>query len=82
MNLCKYKNIFGEPNTGLRKKYRVFDLSIIDVIPTLLFVWAVSYYSGYPFVYTLVITFIVMVISHRIFCVRSTTDRWLFPDKK
>lgn len=82
MNLCKYKNIIGEPNTGLRKKYRVFDLAVMDVTTTLLFVWAVSYYSGYPFVYTLVITFVIMVISHRMFCVRSTTDRWLFPDKK
>jgi hypothetical protein len=82
MDLCKYKNIIGEPNTGLRKKYRVFDVAIIDTVTTLLFVWAVSYFSGYPFVYTLVITFVIMVISHRMFCVRTTTDRWLFPDEK
>jgi len=80
MNLCKYKNIIGEPNTGLRKKYRIFDVAIVDTVVTLLAVYLISYFSGYSFLYTLVITFIVMVISHRLFCVRSTTDRWLFPN--
>jgi hypothetical protein len=80
MNLCKYKNIIGEPNTGLRKKYRIFDVAVVDTVVTLLAVYLISYFSGYSFLYTLVITFIVMVISHRLFCVRSTTDRWLFPN--
>jgi len=78
MNLCKYKNVIGEPNTGLRKKYRIFDVAVIDTVVTLLAVYLISYFSGYPFLYTLVITFIIMVISHRLFCVRSTTDRLLF----
>jgi hypothetical protein len=78
MNLCKYKNVIGEPNTGLRKKYRIFDVAVIDTVVTLLAVYLISYFSGYPFLYTLVITFVIMVISHRLFCVRSTTDRWLF----
>jgi len=80
MNLCKYKNIIGEPNTGLRKKYRIFDVAVVDTVVTLLAVYLISYFSGYSFLYTLVITFIVMVLSHRLFCVRSTTDRWLFPN--
>jgi hypothetical protein len=78
MNLCKYKNVIGEPNTGLRKKYRIFDVAVIDTVVTLLAVYLISYFSGYSFLYTLVITFVIMVISHRLFCVRSTTDRWLF----
>ena len=72
-------NIIGEPNTGLRKKYRIFDVAVIDTVVTLLAVYLISYFSGYSFLYTLVITFIVMIILHRLFCVRSTTDRWLFP---
>ena len=27
--LCKYKNAFGEPNTGMRK-YRIFDVGIMN----------------------------------------------------
>ena len=28
---CKYKNIFGEPNTGLHE-YRILDIAIVDKI--------------------------------------------------
>jgi uncharacterized membrane protein len=78
--LCKYKDVIGKPNTGLRK-YRVFNIPIIDTVVTLLFVWFISYYYKYSFINVLGITFIVMVIAHRVFCVRSATDTLLFPDK-
>ena len=29
MSLCKYKNIFGEENTGVHQ-YRIFDIAIIE----------------------------------------------------
>ena len=28
-NLCKYKNILGKPNEGIRKKYRLFNISLM-----------------------------------------------------
>jgi hypothetical protein len=79
--LCKYKDALGKPNTGRRKKYRIFNIPIIDTIVTLLFVWFISYYYKYPFINVLGITFIAMIIAHRAFCVRSATDTLLFPDK-
>ena len=79
-DLCKYKNAFGKPNRGIRK-YRVFNIPILDTVVTLLFVWFISYYYNYPFINVLGITFILMVISHRAFCVRSATDILFFPDK-
>jgi ABC-type transport system involved in Fe-S cluster assembly fused permease/ATPase subunit len=82
LDLCKYKDIIGKPNTGLRKKFRIFDLAIIDVIVTLLAVYFISVYFKISFLFTFIIMFVIMVISHRLFCVRTTTDRWLFPDKK
>jgi hypothetical protein len=33
--LCEYKNIFGEPNTGLHK-IRIFDIAIVDVVATII----------------------------------------------
>ena len=35
MNLCKYKNIFGEPNTGAHKK-RIFNIAIVDAGMTII----------------------------------------------
>jgi len=77
--LCKYKNIFGKPNTGVHS-YKLFDLAIVDIAVTLLAVYAISLYFDFSFWYTLAVTFIIMVISHRLFCVRTTTDKWLFPN--
>jgi uncharacterized membrane protein len=79
--LCKYKDAIGKPNTGMRKKYRIFNIPIIDTVVTLLFVWFISYYYKYSFINVLGITFIAMIIAHRAFCVRSATDTLLFPDK-
>ena len=35
-NLCKYKNIIGKPNEGIRKKDRLFNISLLDVGATIL----------------------------------------------
>jgi uncharacterized membrane protein AbrB (regulator of aidB expression) len=78
MDLCKYKNIFGEPNEGWRKKYRIFDISIGDVIVVIIFAYIISYLMKYPFSWTLFYSFILGIIIHRIFCVRTRVDKWLF----
>lgn len=80
-DLCKYKDIIGKPNTELRK-YRILNVSIMDSVVTLLAVWLISYYYKYSFINVLGITIVIMIISHRLFCVRSTTDILLFPDKE
>jgi hypothetical protein len=80
-DLCKYKDIIGKPNTGLRK-YRVFNIPIIDTAVTLIVVWFISYYYKYSFITVLGITIVLMISAHRLFCVRSATDILLFPDKK
>lgn len=78
--LCQYKNILGEPNTNFRK-IRIFDISVIDVVVVVIFCYYISIYLKKPFWITLVIIFILGIIIHRLFCVRTRVDRWLFPDK-
>lgn len=77
--LCKFKNMFGEPNTGLRK-YRVFDIALYDTLVVILIGWFISYISGYSLWKTLVILFILGIIAHRLFCVRTGIDKALFPN--
>lgn len=79
VNLCEYKDMFGKPNTGLRK-YRIFDISIMDTVVVLLFGYLFSIYSGYPLLPTLAVLFISGIIIHRLFCVRTRIDRLLFPN--
>ena len=79
--LCKYKNLFGEPNAGLRK-YRIFDIAILDVAVTILIVWLISWIFKLPFLLTLVVVFILGIFVHRLFCVRTGLDKKFFPDVK
>jgi len=76
-NLCKYKDIFGKPNQGAHS-YRIFNIAIVDVLLTILAAYLLSIFTGYKMVYTLIFMFILGIISHRIFCVRTTIDKLLF----
>lgn len=78
MNLCKYSNIFGEPNTGLHK-FRIFDLAVIDILLTFIGAYILYYFNDKInyFVYLLIL-FILGIIMHRLFCVKTTIDKVLF----
>ena len=77
MTLCKYANIFGAPNTGSHK-YRILNIAIIDVIATIFVVFIISKAFKYNFKNVLIILFLVGIIAHRLFCVRTTIDKLLF----
>ena len=76
--LCNYKNILGKPSSGIHK-YRIFDLAIVDILLTFLLAFAIhSYTPKYRVVDILIILFILGIVSHRLFCVRTTIDKLLF----
>ena len=77
INLCKYKDIFGAPNTGLHS-YRIFNIAIVDVILTILAAYLLSYFFRINLMYSLLFMFVLGIISHRLFCVRTTVDKLLF----
>ena len=83
MNLCEYKDIFGKPNEGLHS-YRIpiINVAFVDVLLTVLVGYAISYYFKYSFEIILICLFILAIVLHRLFCVRTTIDKFLFPDKK
>ena len=80
MSLCKYRNMLGEVGKGIHS-YRLFGVAIADVIMTIIGAYIISYFSGIPFLRTLIGLFILGIILHRIFCVRTTIDKLLFPKK-
>ena len=73
--------MFGAPNTGAHS-YRIFDLAVVDILVTMIVAYIISYFSKYPFSYTLAILFVLGIIIHRLFCVRTTVDKFLFPNAK
>ena len=79
MSLCKYKNALGIPNEGMHS-YRFLGLAIVDVIMTIILAILISYFFKISFLYTSISIFVLGIILHRLFCVRTTIDKLLFPN--
>lgn len=79
MNLCEYKNALGTPDKGIHS-YRLFGVAIADVIMTLVGSLILSYLLNIKFIYVAIFAFILGIILHRLFCVRTTVDVLLFPN--
>jgi len=76
--LCEYKDILGKVGKGIHS-YRLFNIAIADVMATILLAYGFHKLFHTNFLITLFFLFILGIISHRLFCVRSTIDQWLFP---
>jgi fructose-1,6-bisphosphatase/inositol monophosphatase family enzyme len=78
-SLCKYKNSLGEIGKGVHS-HRLFGVAIVDVIMTII--------GGFLFALLFGVTpwkmiaglFILGIVMHRIFCVKTTIDKLLFPN--
>jgi hypothetical protein len=76
--LCKYKDIFGKVDEGVHS-YRIFNIAIVDVILTFLLAFIIQLLlPKYNYYHILILLFILGIILHRMFCVRTTIDKILF----
>lgn len=74
---CQYKNLFGEPGKGVHA-YRLFDIAIVDVVLTVLLGIVITRVFSLSLIYTLIGLFLLSIVMHRMFCVRTKVDRFLF----
>lgn len=78
MDLCAYRDMFGIPGKGVHS-YRVWNLAIVDVVMTVLVAYVLSYALNTHVGYTMLGLFLLGILFHRLFCVRTTIDKFLFP---
>lgn len=74
---CLYKNILGKPNKGVHS-YRFANVAIVDVIMTIIVAFIISAVFAISFWKVLAVSFILGIVLHRFFCVRTTVDKLLF----
>jgi hypothetical protein len=79
--LCKYKDLFGKLNTGIHS-YKIFNISVLDFGVTAIAAYFIAWFLGTPYLPTLGIFFLFGILVHRLFCVRTTIDKFLFPNAK
>jgi len=72
MSLCKYKTILGEPGIGIHS-YRIFDIAVIDLLFTIIVARYIS-----DKVSNFILLFISGIFLHRIFCVNTTINKYIF----
>jgi ABC-type sugar transport system permease subunit len=87
MSLCKYANALGEPGKGVHS-IRLFNIAVVDVLLTIILALVFALFFKYAikleatftiiFIINLVSLFILGIILHKIFCVRTTIDKLLF----
>ena len=77
MNLCKNKDLFGKPNTGLHS-FRIFNIAIVDLFLTIFAAYLFSVVFKFSFLYSFAVLFILGIILHHIFCVKTTIDKLIF----
>jgi len=80
LSLCKYKDILGKVGQGIHS-YRIFNIAIVDVLFTVLGAYIIYLFVPkypYSFFYILSGLFLLGIILHRLFCVRTTIDKLLF----
>jgi hypothetical protein len=83
MSLCKYKNLFGEVNTGIHT-VRIFNVAIVDVLFTIIGGILIQFFLLRVFSFYIDLTLVLFVLFglgillHRLFCVRTTIDKLLF----
>jgi len=81
LGLCKYRNALGVPGKGAHS-IRLGGVAIVDVIMTLIGAYIISRIARTSFAWTAAVFFLLGIILHRLFCVRTTIDKLIFPHVK
>jgi len=78
MSLCRFKDVLGKPGQGAHS-YRFCNIAIIDVVLTFALAKVIELQSkDINFKQASIISFALGIISHRVFCVKTTVDKLLF----
>jgi hypothetical protein len=76
--LCKYKDYLGIPGEKIHTHF--LGIAMMDVLFTIIGAKFISYCFDVNFIVVLIALFLTGIVLHRIFCVRTTVDKLLFPN--
>ena len=77
MSLCKYKDFLGIPGQGPHTHF--MGLAWKDIVATIVAGGLLGLIFKWNILYTIICLFLLGIMFHRLFCVRTTVDKWLFP---
>jgi len=79
----KINDLFGSPGTGIHS-YRIFNIAYLDVLSTMIIAYIIhqvihQFNQVISYSTVLISLFMVGILLHRVFEVRTTIDKLLFP---
>lgn len=75
--LCEYSEVFGKVGEGAHS-YRIGDIAVVDVLAVFIVARILSMKNMKKYWRNVFILFLLGILCHRIFCVRTTIDKYLF----
>ena len=75
---CKYAALAGIPGQGVHSR-RIAGVAAFDLGLTLILAYAVHRLFAIGYGKALLLSLLLGVVAHRLFCVRTAVDRLLFP---
>lgn len=75
--LCRYRHVFGREREGVHS-VRLFDVAILDVLGTVIGAWLIARWLRMRFLFVLVTLLLLGILMHRMFCVQTTWNTWIF----
>ena len=81
IDLCKYKDLFGIPGEG-KHAFKIYGISVWDTLITIACALIIAWVSGSGYWNTIIGVFLLGIVVHKLFCVRTTVDKMLFPGKR
>lgn len=76
-SLCKYKNMFGEPNQGFHKE-RILGFARNDIIGTIIIGIIVSKIFKFDLIKTYILLILFVIFIHKLFCVETALNKMIF----
>jgi len=74
---CEYKELLGVPGKGAHT--HIMGFAWRDTVATIVGGLIIALVFKFNVLYTIISLFIIGIIAHRLFCVRTTFDKILFP---
>ena len=77
MDICKYSDILGKPGIGFHNHFGT-PIAILDLVGTILIAYLISKKYNKKFLNTFAVLMILAIGLHRMFCVKTALNEFLF----
>lgn len=77
MSLCQYQNILGKPGVGFHNHFGC-GFAVLDLVGTIGIAYFITHHYKVPFMYSFGGLMVTAITLHKVFCVDTVLNNYLF----